>query len=122
MTSSEPEPAQLTLAEFLLARITEDEDAVRPDYDSHNAPDPSHGSSGFDYDCGECNLYEPQKPSRVLADCAAKRTVVEKLEPYCWKAYCENNTCSRIGCRTLRLLAQPYIDHPDFNTDWLADE
>ncbi|MGZ4560260.1 MAG: DUF6221 family protein [Mycobacteriaceae bacterium] len=75
---------------------------------------------------------DAQAPARVLAECAAKKAIVEEHETI-RAAYpgttietdpcCE--TCSAGGeypgefpCRTLRLLAQPYRDREGFREEW----
>jgi hypothetical protein len=100
----------MTLTEFLLARIAEDEDDARAAVDD----DPNW-------------LY----PARGLAECEAKRRIVALHEAttdfsgevYCW--VCSN--VERTGldtylepmpCPTLRLLALPYADHPDYQPAW----
>lgn len=87
-------------------------------------------------------------PARVLAECAAKRAIVSEHRqvmfteasllgidnlPACKKCHTiapapdgwpadEDWTQERINdsypCRTLRLLAQPYADHSDFDPAW----
>lgn len=87
-----------------------------------------------------------QNPSRVLADVKSKRRIidlheitVEKLSvpPYDemtgdpnpdeYDAYCAvcgyvwvNNDPTQ-ACMTLRLLAEPYADHPDYRPEWRND-
>ena len=131
-----------TLAAFLLARIAEDEaDAPRiHDYDCPHlagiqfyGPDEPEAERG----CG--------RPARVLAECAAKRRIVElhKIEVAAFRAYGGEegvtfvepdsfedittrrwmcSTCHNIGddgpCSTLRLLALPYANHPDYDDSW----
>ena len=43
--------------------------------------------------------------NRALAECEAKRRIVEVHGHRC-------------PCATLRALAQPYRDHPDFDPEW----
>ena len=60
-------------------------------------------------------------PARVLADLAAKRAIVVK----CQEQLVHPHSCpvGRYLARdTLKLLAAPYADHPDFDEAWrLAD-
>lgn len=56
-------------------------------------------------------------PTRVLADCEAKRRIVEECaqridDPV---SYYDS---PGFGRDVLRLLAQPYADHPDYNPEW----
>jgi hypothetical protein len=109
----------LTLTDFLLARIAEDEREARMD-DGSPAP---------------IGMWDPE---RVLAECEAKRRIVEEhgdggesqgyLADEDWRyGYmphaCE--TCGSFGeygtpwpCRTLRALALPFADHPEYDESW----
>lgn len=88
-----------SLTEFLLARIAEDERAARA------AGTASSGALAV------ALLPEPTRlhvmtwaPNRVLAECEAKRRIVTLI--------------SSPGMQTLRLLALPYEDHPDYQPEW----
>ncbi len=84
----------MDLVRFLFERIAEDEAAARR---AHGARVPP-GLFG---------------PGRVLADCAAKRGIVELQradlmdDPDDWRAD-----------EILRLLALPYADHPAYQPEW----
>jgi hypothetical protein len=72
-------------------------------------------------------------PARVLAECEAKRRIIEEHAPD--KGY-ELDTCHRCAdwedpgwdhepppsvvypCLTLRALALPYASHPDYRDEW----
>lgn len=123
----------MTLTDWLLARIAEDEGVVR-----------RANGTGFDLGVGLDVDYIGGLPSgihidpaRVLAECEAKRRIVEehKMMPVREPSYglydgcCE--TCTAWGeyggpnedktlnyCPTLRLLALPYADHPDYDEEW----
>ena len=92
-----------TLADFLLARIAEDKEAVRgvraPWWMENTALD----------------------PARMLAEREAKRRITElhgSDDPK-WEGDCP--WCGVKGpCLTLRALAMPYADHPDFRPEWRA--
>ena len=94
----------MTLTEFLLARIAEDE-AVAQDSLALYVP----GSS----------LYVARHdPARVLAECEAKRRIVEQ-----WRnRYNENpwlDDDETLDARdALRALASVYVDHPDCRDEW----
>lgn len=73
-------------------------------------------------------------PARVLAEVAAKRAIL-KLHPpatqpsglYCatcgdWPQPGDEQGVITWPCGTLKLLAQPYSDHPDFDPAWRADD
>lgn len=72
-------------------------------------------------------------PARVLAEVEAKRRIIEmhETEPAIPEVYCDHGThspgkpamCAACGyeeapCPTLRLLAIPYADHPDYRQEW----
>jgi len=78
----------VTLTEFLLARIAEDE---------ANLPD------GFD--CW-------YKPERYATECVVKRRIVEWAIGWLENDYAPQNET------LLKLLALPYDDHPDFRLVW----
>lgn len=82
-------------------------------------------------DCGPCCSECPTcpNPGRVLAECDAKRRIVEHharvadpegddLADLC--AVCDANGPEAQGwpCDTLRLLALPYADHPEYREEW----
>ncbi len=110
----------MTLVEFLLSRIEEDEAECRREIED--------GYGGERTDSGWTSV-------RVLAECEAKRRIVELHEaggtypvgdgdgPR--QAYCA--TCGSgepyeyptpWPCDTLRLLALSYVDHPDYREEW----
>ncbi|MCW2950823.1 MAG: hypothetical protein JWN41_1836 [Thermoleophilia bacterium] len=101
----------MTLTEFLLARIAEDESQARMRIQSGEpkyAPVP--------WGCPSAN--------RVLAECEAKRQIVDEHADYgSYGKTCQ--TCSESDidnkpwpCPTLRALALPYADHPDCRDEW----
>jgi len=99
----------MTLTEFLLARTAEDE-AVAIRGGRHNAP------GAFANDNYGCLLVDP---ARVLAECEAKRQIValHKSEPGQHPDFCGHDL-RELPCPTLRLLALPYADHPDYLPEW----
>lgn len=104
--------ATLTLSDFLLARIADDEEWARlfGCADEHVNTEPHPG-------CRE----------RTVADCEAKRRIVDAhvrilTSPldgptHAPNGYCADDLCDW-PCRTLRLLALPYADHPDYRDEW----
>lgn len=109
------------LADFLLARITEDEAAARA-FESGRSGD-AGGIWGRDTDgpgdVAVVAAFEgvggPADPARVLAECAAKRRRVEitidaRDELDLWQ-----------GEALLRLEALPYAGHPDYRPEWAPD-
>jgi hypothetical protein len=101
----------LTISQFLLERIEEDEADVA------------------DHFC------EPGFEVRLSAECAAKRAIIEQhrtsevasLDRATWgKMFEVCNTCA-VGvrqvvfpCPTLKALASVYKDHPDYLQEWAA--
>lgn len=89
----------MTLTEFLLARIADDEarwldlgEHDHNDYDPHPAPWP-----------------------QLLAECEAKRRIVELHSPEEGQHpdFCGHDL-RELPCPTLHILALPYADHPDW--------
>jgi hypothetical protein len=108
----------MTIVEFLEARIAEDETAAR---EALPEQDNVYGAGGF------------FEPSRVLAECAAKRAIIELHTPIRddgWKSgeandYLWCGTCGSIDdspepypCMTIKALAAIYAIHPDFQQEW----
>lgn len=50
-------------------------------------------------------------PARVLAECDAKRSIVERVSDVAWGGYAVRD-------EILALLALPYSDHADFRDKW----
>ena len=106
----------MDLNEFLLARIAEDE-AVAQDIYVDPGKWRADGLIGLD-------------PSRMLAECEAKRRIVAEHPHRQWDGwtYCETCNMTEGGtiydvekagnCPTLRLLALPYADHPAWREGW----
>ena len=94
----------MTLTEFLLARIGEDEAAAR-----------DTGWLAFEY--GVDSAGREAFAARVLAECEAKRRIVEQAI-----GIAEVSRAASIedlgGEQILRLLALPHADHPDYRKEW----
>ena len=112
----------MTLAEFLLARIAEDEAVAK----SVHEVEPKSAAAVFTSLAAPTGTVE-MSPARVLAECEAKRRIVELHSnagadwnlAYC--ATCEDrfrHDAAAWPCPTLRALALPFADHPDFQEDW----
>lgn len=98
--------ATMTLTDFLLARIAEDE-ATDMRLPHRNACRmfggwPGDPSSAADCDCG--------LSSRVLAECEAKRRIVEDVTN-------PHTSCPELD-EVARILAAVYADHPDYRDEW----
>lgn len=93
-------PSAITgLSDFLLARIAEDENRVRNFGGVTAQADPL------------------MNPTRALYECTAKRMIVaiHSVSPATQR--CAHDK-TRYPCLTLRALALPYADHPDFRVEW----
>jgi hypothetical protein len=128
-----------TLPEFLLARIAEDH--ARAEMDGANAyAGFMYGLAGWKPEAPAwaytaVQLREVDHAARVLAECESKRRIVElhrnrsypqPVNPSDGPAYTEEELCCDVcgwaeyACDTLRLLAHPYAEHPDFRPEWRA--
>jgi hypothetical protein len=107
----------VTLTEFLLARIGEDEAAAHQseEYDRQHQPvNDAMDLNGW-YD-----------PARVLAECEAKRQIVAEHTIMTFRMIEEPgqplvdkcDSCGQNPCPTLQLLALPYADDPAFDPEW----
>ena len=117
----------MTLADFLLARIAEDESVAREATPGHWVADrdfldteSGEGGDAYIYASGQmivgaasdedAAFVERNDPERVLAECEAKRRIVERFAPTC-NGYSE----------LIAILALPYADHPDYREEWTLD-
>lgn len=125
----------MTITEFLLARIAEDETVAtaaqeRTKREPWWVDGPAQVSGKFwVYATGE-KFDEPMVadhiarhgPARVLAECEAKRRIIETLVlPYIAERRRLMNGQPSWGDEhpdLLLLLALPYADHPDFREEW----
>lgn len=117
----------MTLTEFLLARIAEDE-AVARSVDEHlirslrsivrHAPLPG----------GEVLHIVRWDPARVLAECEAKRRIIQAFVPN-FETETDRQYQDRIYAHAgggkyhppLLALALPYADHPEYRPEWAPD-
>lgn len=110
-----------TLTDFLLARITEDE-STAPRVHCETCMYLDAGGDLEPCDCGQ--------PTRVLAECEAKRRIVELHSggaEWCGWTQGGDGTHDDMGngpadCDTARALAQAYADHPDYDESWAISE
>jgi hypothetical protein len=98
----------LTLTDFLLARIAEDETALGGEYGDWKTPSGMEDvpPQRWDYDEFHCG------PNRWKAECEAKRRIVQEHE---WAYRSVEEPGLRIA---LRALALPYAEHPDYRKEW----
>ena len=108
----------MTLTDFLLARLSEDEAAVRRNWNGRTGMTDERWSG------------TPFQPSRVLSECEAKRRIVERAGTEC---VCTDHGRDRVeGCAqclachavttadgyVLADLAVPYANHPAYDERW----
>lgn len=109
----------MTITEFLIARIAEDEAAANE-------------QDGAEYHTD--GAWPDGMAARVLAECAAKRAIIEAhpdgnaaykdaagaylpmFRGYC--ATCSDHEVEPWPCPTLRAIAAVYADHPDYRQEW----
>ena len=114
----------MTLDEFLLARITEEDADVRVEVEVHREAgftDEQIDGHGYVGDWG---------PARVLAECDARRQLIHEWQTFGNVAQVTPRDerglhvqLSAVGItqgleRALRHMALPYADHPDYQPDW----
>ncbi len=95
----------MSITEFLLARVTEDETAATED-----SAEMSRSAVSIQFDCA---TQERFNPSRILAECAAKRAISERHASCDDVSYGDASTCPE-----MRTLAGVYADHPDYQQEW----
>lgn len=129
------------LVEFLRARLDEDERLARAvedavgthrkggTYDDGSGPAyddafPSYSWSHADDDRELRFMAGPGHPSRIRADVAAKRALIEEIEGL--ESQIDNEWGSGRGFSdgetALRFLAAPYASHPDFDPVWTVPD
>ena len=102
----------MTITEFLLARITEDETNIEGDW--------AAGDGGL-------HIISTAMHSRMQAECAAKRAIIEMC-PEVSLAHKgievemgHGEPDPDLGEQILRTLAATYADHPDYQPEWKLD-
>ncbi len=128
----------MSLTEFLLARIAEDEDEERRIQETSPGSVYNYVRRGASLGRAQVGIHSIA--DRVLVECEAKRQIVElhrstrhhQLGRDDWTTNeCEiclldadegggpyALTFEPLPCPTLRLLALPYADHPDYDEAW----
>ncbi len=100
-----------SLAGFLLARIAEDEVKARHRDEVTFGPERRR--------IADESRFDPHDPARVLAECEAKRRIVERFNLLAEGGDGHEAMYRRsemVG--VLRALALPYADHPEFRSEW----
>lgn len=137
----------MTLTDFLLARIGDDErtarDAFPAPWDYAGQGWVRHGDTTIGSDLfpevlaaevqrnGDGEHIARHDPARILAECAMKRRLIEDAADFVGEMDNEEMRTNdlyafgRIQARSrswqdhiLRALAQPYSNHPDFDSSW----
>ena len=132
----------MTLTEFLLQRIGEDEAAARAGISSQADPEngwgliETRGFAGLTLSPHVGHIHERVQgehiirwhPARVLAECEAKRRIVEaadeatgldmQVDSEFRVGFRDTSTEPYLGDVILRALALPYADHPDYRGEW----
>jgi hypothetical protein len=102
------------LSEFVMARAADDEELAR------QYGDPGRLSSGLVWATDVNRRMLEVDPSRVVAECEAKRRIaaelVDAVSSYEGKLGPEGEV-TRLSF-VLRALALPYADHPDYQPEW----
>ncbi|MFJ6617597.1 DUF6221 family protein [Kitasatospora sp. NPDC091335] len=100
------------LAEFLRARISDDERIVQAAAAHIARHDPARALAGVAATRRILDLHTVERDPRAL------RFLREGPAdgPYCTACFGQYHPCE-----TLRLLALPYQDHPDYRPDWAPD-
>ena len=106
----------MTITEFLLARIGEDEGQARSALEELESCPPSA------YDVAQVPMLDAGDPSRVLAECEAKRRIVTALasreDPWADLVSDADRGAGWALREACRSLAQPFADHPDYQDEW----
>jgi len=110
----------MAVVEFLRARAQDDfhEAQQARDVFYDDGPD----DTGWEWRRSTAQEYLARfSPDRVLAEAEAKlRIISEHIDGEAWCDHCSGG--EHMGdpdhCVTLRLLALPYADHPDYNEEW----
>ena len=112
------------LVTFLLARLDEDEATLRQPPGPHSDYHGSDPYGAFSPSCPACLAGWPGR-RRALAEVEAKRRIVNLHRPEVFEdepaeAFCthDQRTSGLWPCPTMRLLALPYADHPDYDETW----
>jgi hypothetical protein len=124
----------MTLTEFLLARIAEDEALALAAIEDDDGEDggledefgrltrragtPTDFSPSFGDACARMIVWNT--PRRVLAECEAKRQIV-RLHTGSVQDCVGHDDPANPACPTLRALALPYADHEDHQPEWKFD-
>lgn len=112
----------MSIRDFLLARIAEDEELARDSYYEGQSWLPEEeavvaGDQDLDYVFMMDRKRDAQhaahwSPARALRECAAKRAIIERLGPDEKGYFPVRNLTIQI------IMASAYSDHPDYQYEW----
>lgn len=113
----------MTISEFLLARIAEDEDAARGGklgerFGYRYDPPPWGGAyeAVSEDPCSDrSGTYLAVDPNRLAAECEAKRRIVERHQ---YGSDVQGGGWLEATSRIVRDLAAVYASHPDYDQEW----
>lgn len=124
------------LAEFLLARIAEDEAAARGAggltwsagagiFYTHTVEDSERQPVIYDEGApteAQADHIAAWSPARVLIECEAKRQLIELAQGLVYLREIGDPVApsTPVGQDILEILAVPYADHPDYREEWRA--
>ena len=126
------ETVTVTLTEFLLERIAEDEESlpcencgrpVEPDGPREDG-DFGHVAAALRADDPEAQEFwadpcpSPEPTRRALAECEAKRRIVEECQRILGVKWWEYEDAPGLADSVLSSLALPYAGHPDYRDEW----
>jgi hypothetical protein len=113
----------MTLTDFLLARIAEDETVANEVGVSEVLHGRASALDACDFE-GEMTGWIDIDPARVLAECETKRQIVRRARRergrYDEFGDSVGNPIQAVVAweMAVRLLALPYADHPDYREEW----
>ncbi len=111
----------MELAEFVMARLAEDEEDARACAPNLKWPDGADELPAGIMPHATLRHSRRWDPARVLAECEAKRRIVRDYEIARDAEYGDIAAAiadERTYGRFLRLFAIPYADHPDYREEW----
>lgn len=106
----------MTLTEFLLARIAEDEAAARRALVDEHGNQVWQAQQWVELETDALTHVYRHDPHAVLAECEAKRRLIEAAEEWRWDRDLAGPDPHSDW--VLELLALPYAGHPDYRDEW----
>jgi hypothetical protein len=111
----------MSLTEFLLARISEDEQVVQHALDeAHREGEDSTGHELVHHPSAVGDAVVAVSPDRAMQECAAKRRIIQLMGGLAAPGPNGNGSGRSPADDVLTALALPYADHEDFQQEWAA--